>query len=163
MNEDIFKDIKLFIQTHYILDENKKFNTWYQEGKYHMKKENKLIKKLSKFLINKYGDFYTCFNLKKMIKLYLLYPMGLPDDIKILPWELILILVEIFDEDKRDFYVFLCNRKKLNSKTLSKYLSYDIYEKFIYTLDTYYNNDDFAKLDFDKIIDEVIYLQERII
>lgn len=163
MNDNLIKDIELFIQNHLVLDKKIQFNDWYEEEMYYVKVEDKLLKDLSKFLRKKYNKFYTVENLKKFQKLYLLFPHGLPYEISNLPWNITEILLDIFNDEKRDFYIDLCYEKNLDKKTLIYYLNHELYEKFIFITAKHYAKEKLDKVKYDTILNQVINLCERII
>ncbi len=159
MNENILADIEIFINAHLSLKDDLSFSNWYDKECYYMQVENDLLEKLSEFLIKKYDSFYTVENLKKMQKLYILYPDNLPYKVEHLPWNVTCVLVEIFDDDKREFYINLCYQKKLDRQMLVYYLQHELYEKYLYCVATYC--DGFS--DYDLLVDQVIHICERII
>ena len=163
MNENILMDIELFIKNNLHLKKVPKFKDWYDKELFYMNLENKLLKKLSKFLKEKYSDFYDLDNLNHITKLFLLYPEGLPKILNDLSWDITKILLDIFDEDKREFYMNLCYEKNLSVPTLKKYLNEEIYEKFLYCLTTYYEKEKLDSKDFYELIDKVIKVSKRII
>ena len=163
VNDNILQDIELFIKTHLFLEKVPEFKDWYEKELYYMNIENNLLKELSEFLKDKYSDFYDLDNLKHITKLFLLYPDGLPSLLNDLTWDITKILLDIFDEDKREFYINLCYEKNLSVSTLKKYLNNEIYEKFLYCLATYYEKEEMNSNDYSDLIDKVITICERII
>ncbi len=88
----------------------------------------KLVAEMPEKFIN-YGDVNEFF---LMQKLYFLYPSHPPKKMLSLSWDVIKILLEIFEKDKREFYVELCLAKQLKASELVLYLVKDIYEKVYY-------------------------------
>ena len=160
MDENILEDIELFIKTHMFLDEVPEFKDWYEREIFLQNIEEDLLKQLSDYLMKKYNDFYNLDNLRHITKLFLLYPEGLPETLKSLNWDITKILLDIFNEEKREFYMDLCYEKDLNVPTLKKYLNEEIYEKFLYCLAVYYENE---KVNYQDLIDKVITISNRII
>ena len=160
MDENILEDIELFIKTHMFLDEVPEFKDWYEREVFLQNIEEDLLKQLSDYLMKKYNDFYNLDNLRHITKLFLLYPEGLPETLKSLNWDITKILLDIFNEEKREFYMDLCYEKDLNVPTLKKYLNEEIYEKFLYCLAVYYENE---KVNYKDLIDKVITISNRII
>ncbi len=163
MNENILTDIELFIKNNLLLDEVPEFKDWYEKEVFYLQLENKLLNDLSTFLKDKYGDFYSVDNLNHITKLFLLYPNGLPKILNELPWDIVKILLDIFNEDKREFYLNLCYEKNLDVPTLKKYLNDQIYEKFLYCLTTYYEKETFDSHEYYDLIAKVINISKRII
>ena len=64
-----------------------------------------------------------------MQKLYLMYPKEPPEDLLGLSWGHIKLLLNLCEEQKRNFYIELCLQKNLSVKDLKKYLLEDLYEK----------------------------------
>ncbi len=163
MDENILKDIELFIKNRLFLDEVPEFKDWYDKELFYMNIENNLLKELSEFLKEKYSDFYDLDNLNHITKLFILYPDGLPKILNELSWDITKILLDIFDEDKREFYMNLCYEKNLSVPSLKKYLGEEIYEKFLYCLATYYEKEKLDSKDYYDLIDKVIKVSKRII
>ena len=163
MNENIYKDIELFIKTHLFLDEVPEFNDWYEKELFYQKVEEDLLKQLSEYLKEKYSDFYNLDNLHHIMKLFLLYPDGLPEVLNTLSWDITKILLDIFNEEKREFYIDLCYENSLDVPTLKKYLNDQIYEKFLYCLATYYDSSSMRDLDYHDLINKVITIANRIV
>ena len=162
MNENIILDIKTFINSYQkmILPDN---IDWFKRKEKYYNYLQKLLKNLDVYLKNKYEINYSELELKEMIKLYLLYPDDLPYKLKDLSWNIIKIIIKIFDEDKRDFYIDLCYFKNINENTLLFYLKNDIYEKFLYFLSKNDKYEYFTALDYSYFLDRVIKIQEIII
>ena len=163
MDENIIMDIELFIKNHLFLDEVPKFKDWYEKEVFYQNVEDNLLKQLSEYLMEKYDDFYSLDNLRHIMKLFLLYPDGLPETLKMLNWDLTKILLDIFNEEKREFYMDLCFENNLDVSTLKQYLNQEIYEKFLYCLATYYDSESLDNLDYYDLISKVITISKRII
>ena len=66
-----------------------------------------------------------------MQKLFLIYPDHISKKLLSLPWETIKILLNLCQEEKRNVYIDLCVKKKLDSHTLEMYILNDLYEKML--------------------------------
>lgn len=98
-----------------------------------------------------------------MKKLYLLYPEGLPLEFHSLSFELITILIDIYDEEKRNFYIDACLYFKWRPYQLKCYLLKDIYEKFLYCMAEYYQNIFLNIEEYKRLLKDVVQLESRII
>ncbi len=163
MDENLFMDIKLFIESHLHVNSALSFNNWFDKELYYLENEKVMLQELSEFLIQKYNIFYTEEDLFSMMKFFLLYPKEIPVELRYLPWEILKILLNIFEEEKREFYIWLCFEKNLDVATLNKYLQEDLYEKFLYCFHNYYHQDSFAKEEYSQLLDYVIVLLPRIV
>lgn len=164
MNETIFTDIKMYLNRHAKIKNLPTFQTWYEKERFFMKWEEKVLRGLADFLSQKYGDFYQLSTLKKMKKLFLLYPDALLDAFTHLSWNHILVLIDIFDEDKREFYISLCCQEKLSVSRLKYYIHQDLYEKCLYCYATYYSEDPIGSLkEYQYFLRQVMSVVERII
>ncbi len=163
MNENIIEDIEIFIKNHLLLKKIPKFKNWYDKEIFWQNVEEDLLKELSVFLQKKYSEFYTLDNLQYISKLFLLYPNGLPKKLNELNWDITKIILSIFSEQKRTFYINLCYEKKFDISTLKKYLNEEIYEKYCYCLSKYYKNKNLSKKEYYDLIDKVFSISKRII
>ena len=161
MNDTIENNIKSFINS-YERIKLPKTDDWFVKEKCYLNYEKRLLGDLVKFLNNKYNEKFKVEDIKKMMKLYLLYPDNVPNDLCALSWDIVKRLIDIYDKDKRTFYIDVCTFKNCKLNELNNYLNLDIYEKFLVCFDKYVDIDNFNFDDYLELIDKVIEIQERI-
>ena len=100
-----------------------------QGGSTRAKYGNELIKKRSVKLTETYGKGYSYTNLSRFRQFYLLFPNLAP--VAQLSWTLIVILLPIKDENKRNFYINLCIKNNLSKRELIKEIKSNSYERLL--------------------------------
>lgn len=160
MLDDVSKDIKVFLENHVDLLEEEKdsVDDWFIKEEKKVACQLNLLKELANYLQIRYGKFYSLKNLYLMMRLYELYPKELPYELKVLPWEIIKILVSIYDEGKREFFIDVCFFLKVKPKQLKWYIRNEVYERFLDYYDKYYDKDHFTLDDYRFLMGEVIKL-----
>ncbi len=122
----------------------------YLEQKEYLKEQNEIVlNEIAKDLVPHFGNSYNKKELFYMQKLYLLYPNKEEIDLLDLSWEHIKIILNIFDKNKRLFYINICLKKNLDVKKLKNYLLMDLYEKYFFVKEKYQQQD----FSLDKLIE----------
>ena len=104
---------------------------WYKRRVYYLEYNKKILEKLSKMIKEKFDITYTYQELYSMQKLFLMYPDRVPKKLLSLSWDMIQIILQLCDREKRDFYVDMCIREQWSYSELKKYILEDLYEKTI--------------------------------
>lgn len=100
-----------------------------QGGEARAKYGNGLIKKWSIQYTEKYGKGYDYTNLSRFRKLYLAFPIVGP--VAQLSWTIIVKLLPIKDENKRNYYINLCIKNQLSKRELIKEIKNNSYERLV--------------------------------
>lgn len=108
------------------------FNNYLDKKAYLKEQNDIIIKEISPLLVKKFGNKYNEEELFYMQKLYLLYPENLENDILKLPWNFIKIVLDLFNEEKRQFYIDNCLKYNWSLEELKEYIRQDVYEKYKY-------------------------------
>ncbi len=124
-----------------VLNENPKLffseispDNWYESRKFFLEKNSIFLEQIKQKIEDKFQEEISSEDLFYMQKLFLIYPDYIPKKLLSLPWNLIKILLNICDVDKRKFYIDLCIQEELDAATLTKYILNDVYEKSIYLI-----------------------------
>ena len=103
-------------------------------------------------LVPRFGESYQPSELFMMQKLYLLYPHKVPEKLLELSWEHIKILLNLFSEEKRHFYVLCCLKERWSLEKLKEAILHDFYEKYIY-VQQIYGIKKFSFQNFQEVLD----------
>ncbi len=144
MNE-YYEEIEQYIKRNEVnkvarrLEENKDSltNYWHigrllveaQGGEKRAKYGNELIKKWSEKFSKRYGQGYSYVNMTRFRKFYLTFPILSP--VVKVSWSLIMILLPIKDENKRNYYINLCITKQLSKRELEREIKNNTYERLL--------------------------------
>ena len=108
------------------------------EQKKYLKEQNELIlNELSNELVPRFGESYRSSELFMMQKLYLLYPRKVPKKLLELSWEHIKVLLNLFSDEERKFYIECCLIEKWSVEKLKEAILKDVYEKYYYVKKVY--------------------------
>ena len=132
---------------------------WYTRRMAFLAKNKLFLEKLVAEMPEKFKDLADFNEFFLMQKLYFLYPSHPPLRILSLPWDVIKILLEIFEKDKREFYVELCLAKQLDASELVQYLVKDIYEKVCYVATSIEEGEKIKDLNF---IEQVLEIESML-
>lgn len=99
-----------------------------QGGKDKAKYGDALLKKWSNELSLKYGKGYNYTNMKRFRQFFLSFPLG---EVANLSWSQIRILLPIKDENKRNYYINMCNKNNLSKRDLEKVIKTNSYERLL--------------------------------
>ena len=100
-----------------------------QGGEKRAKYGNKLIKKWSIELTNKYGKGYDYTNLSRFRNFYIQFPILGP--VAQLSWTNIIKILPIKDENKRNYYINLCIKNNLSKRELTDAIKSNVYERLV--------------------------------
>lgn len=112
-----------------LFKESENHRGWFSCRAYFLEQNDLFLNEALKELEKEYPGIYDKEELFYMQKLYLMYPKEPPEDLLCLSWEHIKLLLNLCEEQKRNFYIELCLQKNLSVKDLKKYLLEDLYEK----------------------------------
>lgn len=87
-----------------------------------------LLKKWSNDLSLKYGKGYNYTNMKRFRQFFLSFPLC---EVANLSWSQIRILLPIKDENKRNYYINMCNKNNLSKRNLEKVIKTNSYERLL--------------------------------
>ena len=99
-----------------------------QGGKDKAKYGDALLKKWSNELSLKYGKGYNYTNMKRFRQFFLSFPLC---EVANLSWSQIRILLPIKDENKRNYYISMCNKNNLSKRDLEKVIKTNSYERLL--------------------------------
>ena len=99
-----------------------------QGGKDKAKYGDALLKKWSNELSLKYGKGYNYTNMKRFRQFFLSFPLC---EVANLSWSQIRILLPIKDENKRNYYINMCNKNNLSKRDLEKVIKTNSYERLL--------------------------------
>ena len=99
-----------------------------QGGKEKAKYGDELLKKWAEKLTKEYGKGYDYSNLRRFRKFYLVFSICAPVEHR-LTWTLIKVLLPIKDENKRNYYINLCNTNNLSRRELEREIKNNSYER----------------------------------
>lgn len=99
-----------------------------QGGKDKAKYGDALLKKWSNDLSLKYGKGYNYTNMKRFRQFFLSFPLC---EVTNLSWSQIRILLPIKDENKRNYYINMCNKNNLSKRDLEKVIKTNSYERLL--------------------------------
>ncbi len=100
-----------------------------QSGCERAKYGDELIKKWSIKLTEAYGKGYNYTNLSRFRQFYLLFPNIAT--VSQLSWSIIVILLPIKDENKRNYYINLCIKSNYSVREITKEIKSNSYERLI--------------------------------
>lgn len=162
MDENVFLDIKIFLEKEFGKIDVPKFASELDKKIYILKYEKKLFRKLSNYLIFKYGDFYNYRNTILLMKLSNIFPNGLPDKLYRFSLDIVFIISNIFESEKRDFYINFISYFSLSFEKLNYYLENNLYEKILYMCKEYQVNYDYSNREFILLLQNVMETVELI-
>lgn len=87
-----------------------------------------LLKKWSNELSLKYGKGYNYTNMKRFRQFFLSFPLC---EVANLSWSQIRILLPIKDENKRNYYINMCNKNNFSKRDLEKVIKTNSYERLL--------------------------------
>ena len=144
--EKYYKEIEHLIKKNEVnkrvrrLEENQDLVTTYwqigrllieaQGGSSHAKYGDKLIKKWSIKLTERYGKGYNSTNLKRFRQFYLYFEKGATLR-HLLGWSHIRRILPIKDENKRNYYINLCIKNHLSERELGREIKSNSYERLV--------------------------------
>lgn len=99
-----------------------------QGGKDKAKYGDALLKKWSNELSLKYGKGYNYTNMKRFRQFFLSFPLC---EVANLSWSQIRILLPIKDENKRNYYINMCNKNNFSKRDLEKVIKTNSYERLL--------------------------------
>lgn len=99
-----------------------------QGGKDKAKYGDTLLKKWSNELSLKYGKGYNYTNMKRFRQFFFSFPLC---EVANLSWSQIRILLPIKDENKRNYYINMCNKNNLSKRDLEKAIKTNSYERLL--------------------------------
>lgn len=99
-----------------------------QGGKDKAKYGDALLKKWSNELSLKYGKGYNYTNMKRFRQFFLSFPLC---EVANLSWSQIRILLPIKDENKRNYYINMCNKNNFSKRDLEKEIKTNSYERLL--------------------------------
>ncbi len=141
-----------------------KTTDWFIREKNYLNYEKQLVDNLTNHLNKKYNIQISSNDLHHFLKFTYLYEQNFPFELKILSWPIIKRLLDIYDNEKRKFYINLCYQKNLSLKKLNEYLSIDLYEKYLFGIQKYLDaNVSLNDLAKEKFIDKIIIIEKIII
>src|SRR5574344_1663879 len=152
MNEEILKDIEKTIKE--VMKEypnpfpSDPSENWWDNKLLIVKKNDFLLTELAKKLRVKYQDKYPKEELLAMQKVYLEYPNHIPKKLLSLPWDMVKVIINLYSEEKRYFYVDLCIKESLNIDNLKELILTDFYEKVIFIMNDINNYEEVNQSDF---------------
>lgn len=123
------KTPEIYERNPYLFKESEAHRGWFSCRAYFLEQNDLFLSEVLKELEKEYPGIYDKEELFYMQKLYLMYPKEPPTDLLCLSWEHIKLLLNICEEQKRNFYIQLCLQKNLQVEDLKKYLLEDLYEK----------------------------------
>lgn len=99
-----------------------------QGGKDKAKYGDALLKKWSNELSLKYGKGYNYTNMKRFRQFFLSFPLC---EVANLSWSQIRILLPIKDENKKNYYINMCNKNNFSKRDLEKVIKTNSYERLL--------------------------------
>lgn len=99
-----------------------------QGGKDKAKYGDALLKKWSNELSLKYVKGYNYTNMKRFRQFFLSFPLC---EVANLSWSQIRILLPIKDENKRNYYINMCNKNNFSKRDLEKEIKTNSYERLL--------------------------------
>lgn len=99
-----------------------------QGGKDKAKYGDALLKKWSNELSLKYGKGYNYTNMKRFRQFFLSFPLC---EVANLSWSQIRIFLPIKDENKRNYYINMCNKNNFSKRDLEKVIKTNSYERLL--------------------------------
>lgn len=134
-------------------------DSWWDSIKTEYQNNKVLLEFIRDKMSKKYKETYEEEELINMQKLYLLYPNKIPDELLSCPWDIIKIILNIFNNEKRMFYLKIYQKYNLKKDELEKYILHDLYEKYLYSLRMI---NDYNKIIKEDIIKELFTLEKYI-
>lgn len=123
------KTPEIYERKPFLFKDSDQHRGWYACRAYFLSQNQLFLEEVLKELDKEYPGIYDTNELFYMQKLYLMYPKKPPEALLSLSWEHIKILLDLCNEQKRNFYIELCLAKNLSKEELKIFILGDLYEK----------------------------------